>query len=201
METLINHNHKIIILLIYFCFGSGFSVNAQYREKVLETARLDVGLIESRNNTGSIQKFAKAWNQTNQRLDLQSPYCGLSLWYWYTKAGINPNIPFSPRAINWYKNCKKPKSFALMSIKDLSELKPSGAVVFKNSWGNHVGLFEKAIGFEIFTIEGNTSNARSIKKYNLKAEGVFYLKTRIDNKSLKPIYYCDCVEQGSIISN
>lgn len=165
---------------------------------VIEVAKKDVGLIEGRSNTGFTQKYAKRWNEAHPKgkLALNSAYCGLAMWYWYNEAGIDPNINFSPRAMNWKTNCEKPVSFFGLSIKDLEAIPVAAAVVYKNSWGNHVGLFEKAISSDIYTYEGNTSSARSVVKYSAKKEGVFYLKTSVNNKDLKPIFYCDCIKQG-----
>ena len=168
---------------------------------VLEVARKDVGLIEGRSNTGFTQKYAKRWNEAHPKgkLSLTSPYCGLAVWYWYTNAGVNPNINFSPRALNWKTYCKKPVSFFGLTIKELEAIPLASAIVYKNSWGNHVGLFEKANMADIYTYEGNTSSARSVQKYPVRKEGVFYLKTSVNNKDLKPIYYCDCIKQGNPI--
>jgi hypothetical protein len=166
---------------------------------VINTARKDVGLLEIKNNTGEVQKFTKFWNETNRdKLILTSPYCGLALDYWFKKSGVNHNVAFSPRAINWKINCKNPVALFNLSENEYKTLKPGGVIVYKNSWGNHVGLFLEYKDFHIYTIEGNTSNARSIDKYPKRSEGVFYLKTKITNTALKPIYYCPVIEQSKI---
>ena len=150
-------------------------------------------MIEGRSNTGIIQKYAKYWNSTEPgKLNLNSPYCGLAINYWYQQTGIDHRIKFSPRAYNWFTYCKNPKSFALLTVKQLSEIPTGSVIVYKNSWGHHVGLLVRVEGNYIYTIEANTSNARSVEKYTNRSEGVFYLKTDIHNRTLKPIYYCDC---------
>ncbi|MCP9765126.1 hypothetical protein EGI31_19505 [Lacihabitans soyangensis] len=171
------------------------------RVAVIEVAKKDVGLIEGKSNTGFTQKYAQRWNEAHPKgkLALNSAYCGLAVWYWYRGAGLDPNISFSPRALNWKTNCVKPVSFFGLTIKDIEGIPMASAVVYKNSWGNHVGLFEKAIMADIYTYEGNTSSARSVTKYPSRKEGVFYLKTSVNNKDLKPIYYCDCIKQSKAI--
>lgn len=178
-----------------------FNLKAQKGLKVLETAKKDINLFEGLNNTGETQKYAKYWNEKNpkDKLPLNAPYCGLSIYYWFMKSGLNPNIIFSPRAINYKLNCKNPVSFISLSISDLKNIPISSVIIYKNSWGNHVGLFEKAESFNIYTIEGNTSSARSLTKFNSKKQGVFYTKTKINNSGLKPFYYCDCVSQSTEI--
>lgn len=151
-------------------------------------------MIEGKDNTGKTQKYVKYWNSTEtEKLSLQSPYCGLAINYWYKQTGIDHKIKFSPRAYNFYTYCRNPKSFALLTIKQLADIPKGSVIVFKNSWGHHVGLLDRVEGNNIYTIEANTSNARSITKYPYRSEGVFYLKTDIHNRSLKPIYYCDCL--------
>jgi hypothetical protein len=168
---------------------------------VLETAKKDAGLMEGRSNTGVVQKYARYWNERNTKakLVLNSPYCGLAVWYWYTKAGVDPQVAFSPRAINWKVNCKSPHSFFGLSLKELEDIPKASAIIYKNSWGNHVGLFEKAVLSDIYTYEGNTSTGRAVQKYAKKGEGVFYLKTSVNNKQIRPIYYCDCIKQGKVL--
>lgn len=158
-----------------------------------------MGTLETKNNTGPVQKYTRFWNQTNPKspLVLTSPYCGLALDYWFKKAGVNHNIDFSPRAINWQKYCTNPVPLFNLSDAEYRKLKPGGVIVYKNSWGNHVGLFLEYREFYIYTIEGNTSSARSITKYAVKSEGVFHLKTKVNNQALKPIYYCDALKQAS----
>jgi hypothetical protein len=170
-----------------------------YRAKVISQAKKDVGILEGKSNTGAVQKYSKYWNATNPKntLILTSPYCGLALDYWFKKAGVNHNIEFSPRAINWQKYCENPVPLFNLSASEYKKLKPGGVIVFKNSWGNHVGLYLEYQDFNIYTIEGNTSNARSITKYAVRSEGVFHLKTKVTNQSLKPIYYCDPIKQAS----
>jgi hypothetical protein len=165
---------------------------------VIEMASKDVGIFEGKSNTGATQKFVKFWNEKypKSKLSLQSPYCGLAVWYWYYKAGLNPQISFSPRAINWKIHCKHPVSFFGLTLKDLEEIPTASAVVFGNNWGNHVGTFKEAEGSFIYTYEGNTSTLRSVEKYNFKKEGVFLLKTSVNNRQLRPLYFCDCVKQS-----
>ncbi len=168
------------------------------RTRIIANARKDVGILETKNNTGEVQKFTRFWNTTNPgKLVLTSPYCGLALDYWFKTAGVNHKIDFSPRAINWKNYCINPVALVNLSDNDYKKLKPGGVIVYKNSWGNHVGLFLEYREFHIYTIEGNTSNARSIKKYPYKSEGVFELKTKINNTALKPIYYCDALRQST----
>lgn len=168
---------------------------------VIELAKKDVGLFEGRSNTGGTQKFALAWNSAypKGKLALNSPYCGLAVWYWYWKSGIDPNIKYAPRAINWKVYCDAPKSFFGLKLSELEAIPPASAVVYKNSWGNHVGLFHRSEGAWIYTYEGNTSTARAVSSFGKKGEGVFYLKTSINNKDLKPIFYCDCIKQGKAL--
>lgn len=207
MATNQNNHAKVYCLLILICISFASIAQNTLRPieakgiAVLNQARKDVGTIEGKSNTGAVQKYAKMWNTINpkSRLALNSPYCGLAVWSWYRSAGINPNIEFSPRAINWKNFCKKPKAFFGLTLADLEKIPPAAAIVYKNSWGNHVGLFEKAIGTNIYTYEGNTSTARSVTNYARKSEGVFYLKTSISNRDLKPIYYCDCIAQSTSI--
>lgn len=169
-----------------------------YRTRVIETARKDVGILEIKNNTGEVQKYTKFWNATNRdKLILTSPYCGLALDFWFKTAGVNHNVAFSPRAINWKINCVNPVALTNLSDNEYKKLKPGGVIVYKNSWGNHVGLFLEYKEFHIYTIEGNTSNARSIKKYPYRSEGVFELKTKINNTALRPIFYCDALTQST----
>lgn len=165
---------------------------------VIEVAKKDVGLIEGRSNTGFTQKYAKRWNEAHPKgkLALNSPYCGLAVWYWYRGAGLDPNISFSPRALNWKTYCKNPVAFFGMTIKELEEIPVAAAIVYKNSRGNHLGLFDKAVMADIYTYEGNTSNARAVNDFGKKTEGVFYLKTSVNNRELKPIFYCDCIKQS-----
>jgi hypothetical protein len=186
-----NYYYKKTRILALLCLLP-YALAAQ---TALDRAKLDIGLLEGKNNTGGIQKYAKYWNQNNpqQKLALTSPYCGLGINYWLQgKHGIK----YAPRAISWQTDCKKGKAFYSLSINDLVNL-PKGVVVVyrvkrKAGYGNHVGLFEKAILWDIYTIEANTSNARSIVKYSQRSEGVFRLKTNIHNNSIRPVYYCDC---------
>jgi C1A family cysteine protease len=90
-------------------------------------------------------------------------------------------------------------AFFGLTIKQLEEIPKAAAVIYKNSWGNHVGIFESAESFWIYTYEGNTSTGRSVNKYARKGEGVFYLRTSVNNKTIKPIYYCDCIKQGKLL--
>lgn len=179
------------------------SVNAQlpdaYRAKVIQAARLDVGTFEGKSNTGPVQKYVSYWNQHNKTfpLGMQSAYCGLALDYWYKKAGVNPNIYLSPRALNWQKYCKNGVAIWSATPAELAAMKPAGSLVYKSSHGHHVGLFESYEEFNFYTIEGNTSTARSLDKYGRSGEGVFRLKTPLNNKSLKPLYYCDVIEQAT----
>lgn len=191
---------KIFSIVLFVCTHTNpvaAQVDESYRQKVIEAARMDVGMFEGRSNTGPTQKYVKFWNAFNSPIDLQSAYCGLALDYWYKKAGVKPNISFTPRAINWYRYCANPVAIWNLTPAQLSELKPAGALVFQSSHGNHVGLFEKYAEFSLYSYEGNTSTARSINKYNRSGEGVFRLKTPINNKALKPLYYCDTIKQAS----
>jgi hypothetical protein len=198
----INHiKHKVFGIVLYFL---SVHVNAQNTsvciEKVWTEAKKDVGVLESKNNTGAVQKYAKYWNTQNPKnqLILTSPYCGLSLYYWYAKAGIETNIPFTPRAVNWQIYCIDALPIWKMTVQELEDLPKGGVIIYKNSWGgNHVGLFEKYDDYFLYTIEGNTSNARSVTKYAKRSEGVFYLKTRISSTSLKPLYYCPVLPQST----
>lgn len=171
------------------------------RNKIIEQAKKDSGKFETKNNGGFTEKYHKVYvGQGQLGISRAAPYCGIGLYSWYILAGINPNIYFPARAINWQLYCRKPLIFSLMGVQDLQALPKAGAVVYKISGGgHHVGLLEKAEGSYIYTYEANTSNARSVTKYDKKGQGSFYLRTSINNKSIKPIYYCDCVAQSTNI--
>lgn len=201
MATGKNINLQIIGILFSLC-NTASPVNAQlpdhYREKVIQTATRDVGTFEGRSNTGAVQKYVKYWNaRSDFKLGLQSAYCGLALDYWYKQAGVNPNIYLTPRAINWQKYCKNPVAIWSATPAELAGLREAGALVYQSSHGNHVGLYLQYEDFSFITIEANTSTARSIIKYNKTGEGVFRLKTPINNKSLRPLYYCDTIKQAT----
>lgn len=169
-----------------------------YRAMVIQAALQDVGTFEGRNNTGPVQKYVKAWNARGSfPLGLQSAYCGLALDYWYRQAGVNPNIYLSPRAINWQKYCRNPVAIWSATPAQLAGLPTAGALVFQSSHGNHVGLYLEYRDFMLFSIEANTSTTRSIDKYSRLGEGVFRLKTPVNNKTLRPLYYCDVIKQAS----
>lgn len=193
---------QTLSFLFTVCFTVA-QVNAQlpehYRAQVVKVASRDISIFEERNNTGTVQKYVKFWNAHNKSfpLGLQSAYCGLALDYWYRQAGVNPNVYLSPRAINWQKYCKKPVAIWSATPAELAELKPAGALVFQSSHGNHVGLYLEYREFNLYTIEANTSTARSIDKYNRSGEGVFRLRTPVNNKALKPLYYCDVIKQAA----
>lgn len=173
------------------------------REAVWNNAKKDIGLTEGkRNNTGKTQGYAKVWNYYNpkNKLPLNSAYCGLGLYTWFLKTGIETNIAFEPRAIEWQKDCKNPKAFWSMTEEELKALKKSGVVVFKAGRGYHVELFEKYRGYNIYSIGANTSNARSPTIYTQRQEGVFYSKTKINNEDLKPLYYCDVISQSTVFT-
>jgi hypothetical protein len=191
---------KTLIFTLIVCSHTlplGAQVAESYRAKIIEAARQDVGMFEGRSNTGPVQKYVKFWNQYNSPIDLQSAYCGLAMDYWHKKAGVKPNISFTPRAINWFKFCANPVAIWNLTPAQLSDLKPAGALVFQSSHGNHVGLFEKYADYTLYSYEGNTSTARSVTKYPRTGEGVFRLRTPINNKTLKPLYYCDTIKQAS----
>jgi hypothetical protein len=167
---------------------------------VWKQALKDVGMREGKSNTGAVQVYTKFWNQHNPRavIVLNSPYCASACYYWFAKAGFEPHIKFAPRALDWKTYGKEVKIISLLTTKELEELPKSGVIVFRNSWGgNHTGLHEKYVDFNFFTIEANTSNARSLKKYNERFEGVFYLKTHINNTALRPMYYIDVLQQAT----
>lgn len=193
------------MLLLTLCIHLSGYVSAQIfsppkGESVLAIAKKDVGIFEGKNNTGIVQKYAHFWNAHNpkNKLVLSSPYCGLALYYWFALAGIETNVEFTPRAINWHKNCKNSRAVWKLTKEELENLPKGSVIVYQNSWGgNHVGLIEKYKGFDFYTIEGNTSTGRSIHRYTLKGEGVFYLKTHINSKSLKPLYVCYVLEQST----
>jgi hypothetical protein len=200
MAARITQYLKTFVFTVIICSHT-FPVSAQvaesYRAKVIDQAKADVGIFEGRSNTGPTQKYVKYWNRYNAPIDLQSAYCGLALDYWYKSAGVKPNINFAPRAINWFKFCANPVAIWNLTPAQLNDLKPAGALVFQSSHGNHVGLFIKYSDFHLYSIEGNTSTARSIDKYSRSGEGVFRLKTPLNNKTLKPLYYCDTIKQAS----
>jgi hypothetical protein len=193
---------KTIVLLLTLCANISSHVTAQNRcaDDVLRIAKKDVGIFEGKSNTGAVQKYTVFWNSQNpkNKLVLTSPYCGLAIYYWYAKAGFETNIAFTPRAINWHLNCKTSRAVWKLTKDELEEIPKGSVIVYQNSWGgNHVGLIEKYNDFHFYTIEGNTSTGRSINKYDRKGEGVFYLKTHINNKSLKSLYVCDVLQQST----
>lgn len=178
------------------------NLNASHQ---IEVAKKDVGLFEGLSNTGITQKYAKFWNLKNpkQKLDLQSAYCGLGLFYWYINAGIDPNIDFSPRAAQWEISCENPKYYYLLGYEEIQKLKSGGATTFKvkrrKGIGYHVGMYDKYDGVYLYHYEANTSTARSVNSYSKKGEGVFYTKTRLNDRTIKPFSYCDCEKQGTKI--
>lgn len=193
---------KILLIHALICVAA-LNLTAQYdikvRQAVMKRAAENVGFIEYGKNQGALYTYYRDVYKavTGAAQHPESATCGMALSSWYISCGINPNIKTANRAKSWYTECKAPIMIWAMSVDQLSKLPRASAIVFKVGSGHHVGLFVKASGYDLYTIEANTSTRRSLVKYAERKEGVFACRTRINETSIRPYAICDVLTQST----
>jgi len=208
---------KILYFLLYFSYNS---INSLRAENV-SGSKLDSSATDKLKAVYS--KYNYTYEKTNRndnpliyqlnkdfRINIQSAYCGSSLYYFITKAGFKIELPKTkaPLARNWglygetiwsqyngWKvgiNDRKPKDDELFII------------LFQWNGRFHVGAVGEIEGFNFITMEGNTSDVKVRKKeflyFNnitakrkdiyipyLKRQGIFAAKERYNVKGVYKI--------------
>jgi hypothetical protein len=154
---------------LWFAVFGYFDAVAQ-NQKIVDIAQKDVGTLEkTRKNDHPLFDFYRA-TVAKDLNNWKAPYCGCAVYAWYLQAGLKP-LNTSPAVALFWKREKGVKLGATTTAESVKKLMPGMVVLMKFS-RYHVGVLKQAYPAYVVTIEGNTSNANSVNRVAVKADGV-----------------------------